>query len=70
MKIIFLPLTLIIMFVLGIVLILTAFTATLVSMLASSAAYLIIRLVVWQESEFLVKLTTIFGTDKTKQETK
>lgn len=70
MKIIFLPLTLIIVIVSGIVLVLTAFTATLISLLASLAAYLIIKLVVWQESELLVKLTTIFGTNKTKQEIK
>jgi len=55
-------------FLSGMILLVAAFTATLFSLLASMAAYIIIRLVVWQESEFLVKCTSIFGTKHLKEE--
>lgn len=70
MKILFLPLTFTLVALSGIVLVVSAFIATLISLLASLAAYLIIKLVVWQESEFLVKFTSIFGTHKIEEETK
>jgi hypothetical protein len=70
MKILFLPLTLILVVLSGIVLVISAFISTLISLLASLAAYVIIRLVVWQESELLVKLTSILGTQKIEEETK
>lgn len=70
MKNIFLPFTLLGVVVSGIVLVISAFMATTISLLASLAAIIIIKLVVWQESEFLVKLTTIVSVNKNKEETK
>lgn len=54
----------------GLLLVATAAVASMFSMLASMFAFIIVRLLVWQESEFLVKCTTIFGTHKITEETK
>lgn len=70
MKVLFLPLTFLLVALSGAVLITAALISTLFSLLASAAAYLIIRIVVWQESEVLVKFTTFLGSQKFNEETK
>lgn len=53
------------------ILLLAAATISMIfSTVASMAAYVIIRLLVWQESVFLVKLTKILGTTQFEKEIK
>lgn len=70
MKIIFLPFTITIVIISAIILLAVATISMAFSTLASMAAYVIIRLLVWQESIFLIKLTKILGTTQFEKEIK
>ena len=70
MKIIFLPFTFILVALCGAILITAALISTLLSALANLVAYLIIRMVVWQESKALANFTFFLGTHKIEEETK
>ena len=63
MRIILLPFTAILVVILAIILSVAAIMAMLVSYVATSAAWLIIHLLIFQESETLIKIMAIFGTE-------
>lgn len=62
MRMILWPVTALVVFCLGVVLVLTAFVATLLSMICSAAAACIIQLLLTQRSPLLIKLTAFLGT--------
>ena len=70
MKILFLPFTFVLVMLFGLLLITTAVVSSLLSVLASFMAYCIVRMLIWQESEFLVRCATILGTQKITEEEK
>ena len=65
MKIIVWPLTALTLLASAVILLISALVAMTLSMVAQAAAYIIIELLVWQESPLLVKLTTFLGTQGT-----
>lgn len=65
MKIIVWPLTALTLLVSAVILIISALVATMFSFVAQAAAFIVIELLVWQESPLLVKLTTFLGTQET-----
>ena len=65
MKFLLWPFTALTLLALAIILLVSALIATAFSIVASAAAYLIIDLLLWQESPLLVKLTTFLGTQET-----
>lgn len=62
MRMILWPVTAVLVFVLGLVLILSAMVSVLFSNLASTAAAGIIQLLITQRSPLLIKLTSFLGT--------
>ena len=70
MKILFLPFTFVLVILFGLLLIAAATLSTLLSMLASFMAYCIVHMLMWQESEFLVRCATFLGTQKITEEEK
>lgn len=70
MKNLFLPFTTIIVTLSAAVLLIAATISMIFSTAATAAAYVIIRLLVWQESIFLIKLTKVLGTTQFEKENK
>lgn len=65
MKIIAWPFTALTLLASAVILLVSALAAMLFSLIAQAAAYVIIELLVWQESPALIKLTTFLGTQET-----
>lgn len=65
MKIIAWPFTALTLLLSAVILIVSALVATAFSLVAQAAAFIVIELLVWQESQLLVKLTTFLGTQET-----
>lgn len=65
MKIIAWPFTALTLLLSAVILLVSAFVAMAFSLLAQLAAYIIIEVLVWQESPTLIKLTTFLGTQET-----